>query len=103
MVIVSFHVAFPSPGDPQSFDGDPVSLELTAWPWYSVMGGGKQQGGDQFLQNSVDADLIRSVPGGPGGESVLDKETNLQEPGLKPHHAVRPVTISFVISLRHFN
>lgn len=59
--------------------------------------------GDQFLQNSVDADLIRSVPGGPGGESVLDEETNLQEPGFKPHHAGRPVTISSVVSLRHFN
>ena len=54
---------------------------------------------DQFLQNSVDIDLIRSVPDGPGGESVLDEETNLQEPGLKPLHAVRPVTISFVVSL----
>ena len=66
-------------------------------------GQGEATRGDQFLQNSVDADLIRSVPGGPGGESVLDEETNLQEPGLKPHHAVRPVTISFVVILRHFN
>ena len=79
---------------------------LSLWSWEPSPGtmwhAGEATRRDQLLQNSVHTDLIRSIPGGPGGKSVLDLETHLQEPGLKPHHAVRPVTISFVVSLRHF-